>query len=154
MITNIPSIQEYDGRQILLASDRLAFVSKGGEHILFNSSGLVHTTSKNGIYFDIGNTDDTDTEKKFLINAPRIQFGLERFGKAEPVVKADELKTLMIELIDKINGFNDLMSAAASTSPTPVFSSLYKINSEKLKGELTAIKLKLDNFKSKITYTV
>ena len=92
---NIPSIREYDGQQVILTSDRLVFVSKNGEHILLNSSGVIHATSQLGVYIDVGNEDDEDTEKQFLINAPKIQLGIDRNGTPEPVVKGEQLDEIL-----------------------------------------------------------
>lgn len=150
---DIPNIQEYDGQQVVLTSDRLVFVSKNNEHILFNSSGAVHMTSNLGIYFDIGNDNDTDQEKQFLINAPKIQLGIDVAGRTvEPITKGDALVEVLKDLLDAIDAYSDMVTASVPKYlPTLQQSS----NSLKLKTKLIRTKLDTDGFvKSDISYTI
>ena len=150
---DIPNIQEYDGQQEVLTSDRLVFVSKNNEHILFNSSGAVHMTSNLGIYFDIGNDNDTDQEKQFLINAPKIQLGIDVAGRTvEPITKGDALVEVLKDLLDAIDAYSDMVTASVPKYlPTLQQSS----NSLKLKTKLIRTKLDTDGFvKSDISYTI
>ena len=150
---DIPNIQEYDGQQVVLTSDRLVFISKNNEHILFNSSGAVHMTSNLGIYFDIGNDNDTDQEKQFLINAPKIQLGIDVAGRTvEPITKGDALVEVLKDLLDAIDAYSDMVTASVPKYlPTLQQSS----NSLKLKTKLIRTKLDTDGFvKSDISYTI
>ena len=150
---DIPNIQEYDGQQVVLTSNRLVFVSKNNEHILFNSSGAVHMTSNLGIYFDIGNDNDTDQEKQFLINAPKIQLGIDVAGRTvEPITKGDALVEVLKDLLDAIDAYSDMVTASVPKYlPTLQQSS----NSLKLKTKLIRTKLDTDGFvKSDISYTI
>jgi hypothetical protein len=145
---NIPSIREYDGQQVILTSDRLVFVSKNGEHILLNSSGVIHATSQLGVYIDVGNEDDEDTEKQFLINAPKIQLGIDRNGTPEPVVKGEQLDEILTEMMQALADYSDMVAALAIAPPLLILSSSF------LKGRLKEIKFKLDNFKSPTSFTI
>jgi hypothetical protein len=145
---NIPSIREYDGQQVILTSDRLVFVSKNGEHILLNSSGVIHATSQLGVYIDVGNEDDEDTEKQFLINAPKIQLGIDRNGTPEPVVKGEQLDEILTEMMQALADYSDMVAALAITPPLLVLPAIF------LKGRLKEIKFKLDNFKSPTSFTI
>ena len=138
---------------MVLTSDRLVFVSKNNEHILFNSSGAVHMTSNLGIYFDIGNDNDTDQEKQFLINAPKIQLGIDVAGRTvEPITKGDALVEVLKDLLDAIDAYSDMVTASVPKYlPTLQQSS----NSLKLKTKLIRTKLDTDGFvKSDISYTI
>lgn len=150
---NIPSIQEYDGQQVILTSDRLVFVSKNNEHILLNSSGVIHMNSQLGIYLDIGVNDDTDQEKQFLVNAPKVQFGLDINGVAEPIVKGEQLDQILTQLMEAISLYADLVQAAAIV-PGPLMSAMLTPANQMLKGKFQQIKLNLDNFKSNNSFTI
>ena len=145
---NIPSIREYDGQQVILTSDRLVFVSKNGEHILLNSSGVIHATSQLGVYIDVGNEDDEDTEKQFLINAPKIQLGIDRNGTPEPVVKGEQLDEILTEMMQALADYSDMVTALAISPPLLASASGF------LKGRFQEIKLKLDDFKSPTSFTI
>lgn len=147
------SVQQYKGEQIQLSSGRLVFNARA-DSVFISSRQYINLSAGDKVTIDIGIEDSDNEQNMFLVNAPKIQFGLDRFGKPEQVVKSDELKKILIELINKINNFNQLMSSAAITSPTPIFAILYKTNASKLTADLTVLKAKLDNFKSKITYTI
>ena len=147
------NIQTYKGEQILLSSGRLVFNSRS-ESIFITGKQYINLSAGDKVTIDVGTVDSDNEQNMFLVNSPKIQFGLDRYGKPEKVVKSDELKKILIELIDKINNFNQLMSSAAITSPTPIFAGLYMMNASKLTADLLALKAKLDNFKSKITYTI
>jgi len=147
------NIQQYTGEQIVLSSGRLVFNSRS-DSTFINSRQYINLSAGEKITIDIGTEDSDNEENMFLVNAPKIQFGLERFGKAEQIVKADELKTILIELMQKIIEFHSLNASAAVLSPTPIYGLAYQANAQKLSGDLLAIQAKLDNFKSKITYTI
>jgi hypothetical protein len=144
---------KYNKEQIILSSGRLILNSRN-ENILLNSKQYISLSANEGVNIDIGVVDSDNKQNQLLVNAPKIQFGLDRYGVVEPVVKAEELKKIFIELIDNINNFNDIMSNIAIASPTSMFSTLYKINANKLKTSLLLLKTKLNNFKSKITNTI
>ena len=150
---DIPNIQEYDGQQVVLTSDRLVFVTKNNEHILFNSSGVVHMTSNLGIYFDIGNDNDTDQEKQFLINAPKIQLGIDVAGRTvEPITKGDALVEVLKDLLDAIDAYSDMVTASV---PKYLPSLQQSSKALKLKTKLIRTKLDTDGFvKSDISYTI
>jgi hypothetical protein len=150
---DIPNIQQYDGQQVVLTSDRLVFVSKNDEHILFNSAGVVHMTSTLGIYFDIGNDNDTDQEKQFLINAPKIQLGIDVAGRTvEPITKGDALVEVLKDLLDAIDAYSDMVTASV---PKYLPSLQQSSKALKLKTKLIRTKLDTDGFvKSDISYTI
>ena len=110
-------------------------------------------TSNLGIYFDIGNDNDTDQEKQFLINAPKIQLGIDVAGRTvEPITKGDALVEVLKDLLDAIDAYSDMVTASVPKYlPTLQQSS----NSLKLKTKLIRTKLDTDGFvKSDISYTI
>lgn len=144
---------KYLGEQIELSSGQLLFNARS-ESIFINSAKYISLSAGESIHIDIGPDGKDSEQNQLLVNAPKIQLGLNKYGKPEQVVKSDELKKILIELIDKITNFNQLMATASITSPTPIFAALYTSNAGKLSADLNVLKTKLDNFKSKITYTI
>jgi hypothetical protein len=145
---DVPNIREYDGQQVVLTSNRLVFVSKNGEHILLNSSGIIHATSQLGIYIDIGNEDDDDTDKQFLVNAPKMQLGIDRNGTPEPITKADELELILKDIMQATADYADMVAALAAIPPLLVVPTTF------LKGRFREINSKLKNFKSEKSFTI
>jgi hypothetical protein len=147
-MVEITNIREYNGQQVILTSDRLVFVSKNGEHILLNSSGVVHTTAQHGVYIDVGNEDEEDTEKQFLVNAPKMQLGIDRNGTPEPITKADELELILKDMMQATADYADMVAALASIPP------LLVIPTKFLKGKFQGINRRLKNFKSEKSFTI
>jgi hypothetical protein len=147
-MVEITNIKEYNGQQVILTSDRLVFVSKNGEHILLNSSGVVHTTAQHGVYIDVGNEDEEDTEKQFLVNAPKMQLGIDRNGTPEPITKADELELILKDMMQATADYADMVAALASIPP------LLVIPTKFLKGKFQGINRRLKNFKSEKSFTI
>ena len=146
------SVKEYAGEQVLLSSNRLVFNARQDD-ILFSAKKYVNISAGEKITFDVG-TEDTDNEQNiFLINAPKIQFGLEIKGKTvEPVTKADALEKVLNELIDAISAYSD-----AVTASVPPWSGLLSAASINLKAAVNQVKIQLNepgNIKSDVTYTI
>ena len=89
-------IKSYSGEQIVLSSDRLVFNSRHND-IYLSSKRYINLSAGDKITIDVGETDSDNEQNMFLVNAPKIQFGLDRFGKPEKIVKADELKKILID---------------------------------------------------------
>ena len=83
----------------------------------------------------------------FLVNAPRMQLGLERYGRPEPITKADQLETVLTDLINALSTYSDML---------PAFSGVrsLKIPATFLKGRLSVIKSNFINFKSTKSFTI
>ena len=94
-------------------------------------------------------SSDSDNETNmFLVNAPRVQFGLDKNGSAEPVVKGEQLDEILTEIMQVLADYSDMVTALASTPPLLASASGF------LKGRFQEIKLKLDDFKSPTSFTI
>lgn len=119
-------IQQYDGEQIVISSNRLVFNSNKDD-ILFNSKNITHFTSGDSIRYDIGPNGSTNQEKNFfLINSPYIQLGYDTKGRTvEPVTKADALESTVNDQNDAVVTYGKLMDAAVNFPPLAAVASLY-----------------------------
>lgn len=150
------NVKEYSGEQIILSSNRLVFNSRR-DSVLLSSRKYINLSAAEKITFDVG-TVDTDNEKNmFLVNAPRIQFGLQIKGKTvEPVAKADALVQVLTELLDTLDTYSNMVQTAAIT-PGPIMAAMLAPATAFVKGRTTLIRAKLKqpgNVKSDVTFTI
>jgi hypothetical protein len=145
MATN--DIKTYSGEQIVLSSGRLVFTSRSND-IYFNSKRYINLSAGDKVTIDVGTIDSDNKQNMFLVNAPKIQLGLERYGVVEPITKANELEKILINLMDAISTYSELVTALASVPPTLFVAEVF------LKGRLAEIKINMNNFKSDKSFTI
>lgn len=145
MATN--DIKTYSGEQIVLSSGRLVFSSRSND-IYFNSKRYINMSAGDKVTIDVGAVDSDNEENIFLVNAPKMQLGLERYGTVEPIVKGDELDTVLSTLMQALADYSTMVAA---TAPTPA---LANEPSKFLVGRFKDIKSQLENFKSTKSFTI
>ncbi len=89
----------------------------------------------------------------FLVNAPKIQLGLDRYGVVEPITKANELENVLNDLMDALSTYSDMVQSAAIT-PGPIMSIMLTPANAFLKSRLAVIKTNMINFKSTKSFTI
>ena len=145
-------IREYTGEQIILASNQLFFNARK-DNVELLAGKTIHLAANKTVQIDVGLTDSTDEENKFVVNAPKIQLGISIKGRTlEPVVKGDKLEEVLTELMDVIAIYSDLV--ASSVHP---FSPLLQVASTQLKSSFSNIKLDVaepGNIKSDVSSTI
>tara|TARA_R110000851_G_scaffold110538_1_gene233351 strand:- start:14292 stop:14789 length:498 start_codon:yes stop_codon:yes gene_type:complete len=152
----------YQGKQILITSDRLVFNAKNDSILLYSNEGIGFST-EGSIHFD---TSDF-TGNKFIVNAPEIYLGLNYDGELppSPAVKGYELGeylggtdgvlSVIEDLIDVVcdgvaytSPFSDPISGR--TQYTAPNRSNYGMFSHVL-NRIKALKKDVEDFKSKKT---
>lgn len=97
----IKSPNQYQGKQVIITSDRLLFNSK--EDSLLTSNGHIIFTSNKDFHF---NTDDTN-QGKFAVNSPKIHLGIIKDSNPglanNPAVKGKELEDLLDAMLNHLN---------------------------------------------------
>ena len=146
------SIKTYNKKQIVLQSGRLLFTAVD-DSVFINSKQYINLSAGDKVTIDVGNVDSDNEENMFLVNAPRIQFGLDKNGVAEPVVKGKALDEILTELMEAVSLYSDMVQAAANT-PGPVMADMLGPANSLLKGKFQSIKFKLDTFKSTKSFTI
>ena len=132
--------------KISAKSGKLELVSESDD-IKINSNTYIHLGAKEGLFIDIGSVDGDNKPNKVRINSPKIEFGIPtQTKKLEPVVKGDQLETILNDILELLN---QIVSTPGAYVPQGQV--ILKTNTQ-TKTEL--IKKKLKRFKSKITYTV
>jgi hypothetical protein len=137
--------------KVLISSERL-ILNATKEDISFKSKGITHFTAGDSIRIDIGPLGSTNSDNLFIINSPRIQFGIATKGRTvEPVIKGDALATVLGELMNYIEAYSTFVSTSAGNPQILTYAS------NKLKRDLSLIRMKLSDpgyVKSNITYTI
>jgi hypothetical protein len=150
MATN--DIKTYNGEQVVISSGRLVFNSRNNDTYI-NASRYINLSAGDKITLDVGPVDSDNEENMFLVNAPKMQLGLERYGVVEPITKADELENVLNDLIDAILTYSDLVQTAAIV-PGPIMSAMLTPANIFLKSRLQQVKLNMINFKSTKSFTI
>ncbi len=110
----------FQGKQILIDSDRLIFNAREDALLMYSDKAIGFSTNGN-FHFDTDNSGDT----KFIVNAPNIYLGLQNpeTGElpTEPAVLGHELKELLTQILDLFDMLNMDMCfnvAHITTQPT------------------------------------
>jgi hypothetical protein len=140
-------INQYTGEQIVLSSGRLVFNSRAND-IYLNAKRYINFSAGDKVTIDVGNIDSDDEQNMFLVNAPRIQFGLDKNGVAEPIVKGEQLDEILSQLMETLAMYSDMVAATVAVPATVATSAVF------LKGRLQGIKANLENFKSTKSFTI
>ena len=94
----IPNI--YQGKQIIIDSDRLIFNAKTDSILLFSDKAIGFSTNGS---FNFDTSDKQDS--KFIVNSPNIYLGLKEGNlPTEPVILGNKLKEWMIGDDDELEG--------------------------------------------------
>tara|TARA_R110000765_G_scaffold131847_2_gene230369 strand:- start:1689 stop:2174 length:486 start_codon:yes stop_codon:yes gene_type:complete len=151
-----PSI--YQGKQVIINSNRLLFNAKDDSILLFANKAIGFSTN-GSIHFDTSDKKDGEKASKVIINSPNIYLGLQYNGDlpTEPAILGDYLGDIWLtDLLETLEGLiDDLITKVsfittapgAPTGPNPAnkaMLSLRKIQIEDLKNNI-------QYFKSKIT---
>jgi hypothetical protein len=146
------NIQTYKKNQILLSSGRLIFNSRS-ESIFLSSNKYINFSAKEKVTIDVGPIGSKNIDNIFLVNAPKIQFGLDKYGVVEEVVKSKQLESILNQILDSLSAYADMIQAA-SIVPGPTMSVLLTPATSFLKGRFEVIRKSLETFRSEITYTI
>jgi len=146
------SANTYNGEQIVLSSGRLIFNARSND-IFITSKRYINLSAGDKVTIDVGIEDSDNEENMFLVNAPKMQLGLDLNGQAEPITKADELEGVLNDLIDAISTYSDMVQAAAIV-PGPLMAVLLTPATTMLKGKLFQVKADMINFKSEKSFTI
>ena len=108
LVDNVP--EKFDGKQIILNSDRIIFNTKKNQFMCFSKLSQYFCTEEKfivdsllGVNINSPAPIVVSTEDKTIINSPEIYLGVsdeENPSQDEPLVKGETLKGLLEELID------------------------------------------------------
>jgi len=98
----------YQGKQVIIDSDRLLFNAKEDSILLFSDKAIGFST-KGSIHFDTSNEKKGENPSKFVVNSPNIYLGLQHDKNlpTEPALLGDEFDEWANGLLDCIDGLMD-----------------------------------------------
>jgi len=142
----------YQGKQVIINSDRLLFNAKEDSILLFSDKAIGFSTN-GSIHFDTSE----NKESKLVINSPNIYLGLQTNGNlpTEPVLLGDKTGQLLSDILDVIDGLMDDMIYKVSfitgapgtpTAPNPANDGLLGTR----RAEIVQLKNQIEDIKSKI----
>ena len=120
----------YQGKQVIINSDRLLFNAKTDSILLFSDKAIGFSTN-GSFHFD---TSSDKEESKFIVNSPNIYLGLEFDDTlpTQPAVLGDELGELLdgiLELIDDVIIIRDEEKITGDYGTLDTRNNSYKIKS-------------------------
>ena len=142
-------VQQYNKDQVIITSDRLIFNSKDDSIINSTKKDFIITVG-GGIHFNVGTSGKSSDNNKFVVNSPKIQFGL---GQVEPITKGDQMVKVMNELINALQKLASNLSSAVGVGVGTVTEITVNTAGTTLITDLSNISSIIDDIKSKITYT-
>ena len=121
----------YQGKQVIINSDRLIFNAKDDSILLFSNKAIGFSTN-GSFHFDTGEEENS----KFVVNAPKIYLGLKSDGNLanEPALLGNLTEQWLMDLMDLLDQIlldfqtgklNQLGNLGGPTTPSP--SSLSRI---------------------------
>lgn len=140
-------INQYTGEQIVLSSGRLVFNARAND-VYLNAKRYINFSAGDKVTIDVGNIDSDDEQNMFLVNAPRMQFGLDKNGVAEPIVKGEQLDEILSQLMEALATYSDMAAVAVAVPETAPIAAKF------LQGRFQGIKANLENFKSTKSFTI
>jgi len=101
----------YQGKQVIIDSDRLLFNAQTDAILLYSNKAIGFST-QGSIHFDTSDqkeTNDTSEASKFIVNSPNIYLGLKTNNNlpTEPALLGNEFDEWANELLDMIDGLMD-----------------------------------------------
>lgn len=145
------NIKTYTGEQIVLSSGRIILNSRSND-VFVSSKQFINLSSGNKVTIDVGSNDSTNSDNQFLVNAPRVQFGLNTKGRTvEPTVKGDKLNEVYNETMDVTSNYTKMMNAAVIFPPLAAIASVYlQLKQANIKKEWAEV----GNVKSDTVYSI
>ena len=118
----------YQGKQVIINSDRLVFNAKSDSVLVYSDKAIGFST-KGGIYFDTGtNSEESKNPSRFVINSPQIYIGLKSGlddGKlpTDRAVLGTKLRYWLAKLLgiidDILDDLEDSYTVISSSTGTP-----------------------------------
>ena len=148
---NKPSPPEvYQGKQVIINSDRLLFNAKTDSILLFSKQAISLSTD-GSIHFDTSEGDDNN----FIVNAPNIYLGLDYKDElpTEPAVKGDSLDIFLNDMLDLINNLWDATLYEISYTESGTFTGPNPMNKgveSRIEDQIKELRKQIEFIKSNI----
>tara|TARA_B100002019_G_scaffold226212_1_gene199247 strand:+ start:908 stop:1369 length:462 start_codon:yes stop_codon:yes gene_type:complete len=150
----IQSPDIYQGKQVIITSDRLIFNAR--EDTVFSSNNTIAFSTNKDFHINT----NSNSSGKFAVNSPKIHLGIVKSDKSlanNPAVKGQELEQLLIDILDHLNklynGVLPLLNQITVFPGLPTVPSPSNIGViSPLISEINTLKGKIKNIKSNNVY--
>ena len=145
-----PSI--YQGKQVIINSNRLLFNAKEDAILLFANKAIGFSTN-GSIHFDTSDKKDGEKASKVVINSPNIYLGLQYNGDlpTEPAVLGNQLEDVLNEILDLMQNLWDAnlyeVSYTEYGTTTGPSSTNFGVES-RISGQISELKKQIEFIKS------
>ena len=148
----------YQGKQVIIDSDRLLFNAHTDAILLFSRKAIGFST-QGSIHFDTSDqkeSSESSDASKFVVNSPNIYLGLKFDNNlpTEPALLGNEFDEWANELLDMIDGLMDdiiynitYMTPAGPTGPMSTNEASLSLRRKQVKN----LRNNIQYFKSEIT---
>lgn len=143
------NIETYKGEQIIINSGRLFLNSKDDSIFNFTNKAFI-VSAGHSIHFNVGLENSEDSTNKFIVNAPKIELGL---NAKEPILLGDQTTNLLKEIIQSIQTFCNTLSSAVGVGVGSVALPQINVAATTLNGDLASKIAKLEKIKSTKNFT-
>ena len=149
----------YQGKQVIIDSDRLLFNAHTDAILLFSNKAIGFST-QGSIHFDTSNqkeSNESSDASKFVVNSPNIYLGLKFDNNlpTEPALLGNEFDEWANELLDMIDGLIDdiiyNVTYMAPMGPTAPMASLSEAALSLRRKQVKNLRNNIKYFKSEIT---
>jgi hypothetical protein len=138
----------YQGKQVIINSDRLLFNAKTDSILLFSDKAISFSTN-GSIHFDTGDGD----ENNFIVNSPNIYLGLDYNDDLpkEPAVLGNSLEELLNDILDVVQNLWDATLYEVSYTESGTFTGPNPLNSgveRRIEGQINELRKQIEFIKS------
>jgi hypothetical protein len=142
-------VHKFDDDQIIITSDRLIFNSST-DNIFQSAKKDLAITVGGSVHINVGPSKGDPSKNQFVVNAPKIQFGL---GKIQPAVKGDDLVKVLNDLLSSLNDLASNLSTATGIGVGTVAQPTVNAAGIKLQGQVQNISSQVSKIKSTVVFT-
>lgn len=147
------NINTYKGDSVTITSNRLIFNTNEDNIFLISKKDIVFS-SYGEIHMNVGPKDYTKKDIKFILNAPKIEFGLTSKGHLEPIAKGEKTEEIINSILSSLSTFTASLKTATGTGVGTI--NLLQVNAaaDKLSADLKQIQKNVQKIKSETTFSI
>lgn len=146
-MSNLVPIRQYNKNQAILTSDRIIFNSKD-DNIFLVSKKDVAISSGGDVHIDVGPSGGTSN--LFVVNAPKIQLGL---NGVQPVPLGNNLNKVLTQLMNALTELATNLESAVGFGVGTVTTPTINAAGTTLSGQITNIQSLIKQINSTVTFT-
>ena len=142
-------LSDLKGEQIIINSGRLILNAKDDSIFNYTNKAFIVSVG-DSIHFNVGPTDNATSNNKFIVNAQKIELGL---NASEPILLGNETTNLLKEIIQDLQTFCSSLTSAVGIGVGSVALPQINIAATTLSTSLSTKISRLEKIKSLKNFT-